>query len=124
MQWDNRAWAISDVPEGLEAEWTFVKPCSSSWPQFSPLSNAPTGIKECIQDEGIYAEFHNKHVYALDDEGGMWQWELLTHGFDVLIRMVVFTGAGSILGLLIASALLVVSRQRGVDHQSKQEIVQ
>ncbi len=113
LHWDGRSWEVAEAPAGLEQGWSVIHPCRQEMPQFSPLTRPPSGVVDCIQDEGIYAEFYNKHVYALDDQGNVWQWSLLTHALGQVIRLVVYPCIGGIAGLILALAVLVGMRLRG-----------
>ena len=99
-RWNHRKWSQDSVPPNLSENWLVLQKCSFSFPEFSPISNHPSGISECIRDEGVYAEFFNKHLYALDDQGKLWEWELLNHGFSVLIELFVFVVIGVVAGLV------------------------
>lgn len=113
LSWDGRSWDVAQVPEGLETGWAFYKPCRQEMPQFSPLSRPPTGWVDCIQDEGVYAEFYNKHVYVLDAQGNVWQWALLTHALAQVIKLVAYPCLGGMVGLALGVAALFVMRKRG-----------
>lgn len=110
MHWDHSSWEVTDAPESLEEGWTVIRPCRSAWPQFWPLSHPPSDIKDCIQDQGVYAEFYNKHVYVLDEQGNIWQWELLTHAYEEIIKLVLYPCIGGISGLLFAAITLLLLR--------------
>ena len=99
-QWNHRTWSQEPVPPDLSDNWLVHQQCSFSLPEFSPISNPPPGLSECIRDEGVYAEFSNKHLYVLDDDGQLWEWELLNHGFSVFIDLIVFVVLGAVAGLV------------------------
>lgn len=111
LKWNNQSWGISKVPEDIDVGWNITAPCIQEWPQFSPLAHAPIGIRDCIQDEGVYAEFNNKHVYVLDIGGRIWQWELLRHGLDDLLLMVSYPCVGTLVGFVFTSIVLIVLRK-------------
>jgi hypothetical protein len=119
MHWDGYSWEVTEVPEGFENGWTVIRPCRSEWPQFWPLSHPPSDIKDCIQDQGMYIEGYNKHVYVLDEQGNIWQWNLLTNGLVELISLGIYPCTGGVFGLLFAAMTLLVIRLRGMRPRLK-----
>ena len=122
LLWNGSAWEASDVPKDLRDGWYIFKPCIRTWPQFSPLSNPPKGIKECIQDQGTYAEFYNKHVYVLDEEGRIWQWSHLTHGLGLLLWIMIFPCIGFFVGIIFAFVISFILRRRNRRGSIQKEI--
>ena len=96
---------VGEIPSDINEHWNIIVPCDRKPPQFSFLTNAPQNIVDCIQDEGVYAEFYNKHVYALDEEGVIWEWHLLNHAFVVLVDFLISVFISGIVGLIIGIAL-------------------
>lgn len=98
--WDGREWSEGTVPDDINNGWQISVPCKHTWPEFSPFSKPPKSVISCVQDEGIYAEFFNKHVYALDGHYQIWQWELLRHGFSDLLNLMKYLLLGGVLGFV------------------------
>lgn len=107
LNWDGFDWEVADIPQDLEDDWTIISPCDSSWPQFWPFSNPPREVNACIQDEGAYAEFFNKHVYVLDDQGRIWVWALGTQGMTQFVTLLLYPCLGSLVGVF-ASVFIVI----------------
>jgi hypothetical protein len=121
LAWGSDHWEeVEGIPSDISDHWNIIAPCERKPPQFSFLTNAPQNVIDCIQDEGVYAEFYNKHVYALDEEGVIWEWHLLNHGFSVLANLLVSIFIFGIAGLLI-SIILIRIWKRYLDDKSYTE---
>lgn len=101
FKWNGKTWTQGAAPDDLGRGWAIIKPCRRAWPEFSPLSNSPGPIIDCIQDEGVYAEFFNKHVYVLSADGNIFEWELLTHGLAQLLTLLIWPGIGCFAGIVL-----------------------
>jgi hypothetical protein len=113
--WNHRVWSQDPVPADLSDNWLVLQPCSFSVPEFSPISSPPPGISECIRDEGIYAEFSNKHLYVLDNQGQLWEWELLNHGLALFIHLFLFVLVGAFIGLIMFLIYRWIHKSRAID---------
>jgi hypothetical protein len=116
-RWGAGEWIESEIPDDIydgvdEGRWIIQKPCDIDWPVFSPFANPPSRVMECVQDVSGPHSFHNKHVFALDQEGNVWLWHYLISGLGLLGEFIGRTFVGAVVGLGLGAAILTIRHFR------------
>ena len=108
-RWNGKEWDISEIPADIYEGWAVQKPCQENWPAFFPFSGRPTKMHQCIQDAGMGSGgFYNRHVFAFDTNGQLWEWEHITHGLSSLGAFLGYTFNGGLVGLSLAILMLTI----------------
>ena len=81
---------------------TFTKPCDFSKPEFAFSARPTAGIVDCLQRQDLFPDRYERTTYVLDSAGSVWIWDHSVSAYITLLRMLLWPGAGFIIGILIA----------------------
>ncbi len=96
-----------------------TSPCDFSRPEFSPVTNPPKEIVDCVQRLDVYADGDVRVTYVIDGDGRVWKW-VLSHSLgSVAVALI----SSVCYGVLIASLveLLAEGLKMYVDRRRNRE---
>jgi hypothetical protein len=116
---DGGRWFASSVPPDINDGWTIIHPCTQSGPEWWFISTPPTDRLDCIEDNGIHAEFGSRNVYVVDQSWRIWAWQNQRAGWDNIGSCLTGQLCGIFAALLAAMAASpLVSKTRFFDDRS------
>lgn len=119
--WNDPAWVEAAAPREIPETVEVQRPCDRSAPEFSPWSNPPGEITDCLQVTVNYVDGYLGYTFILDEDGYVWQTRLARNAYRSIIGQLCFPGSGLVLGALawIPALLVLKKRQAGAQNRTR-----
>jgi hypothetical protein len=86
------------------------QPCQIRSSDYPIFARPPQHVQSCYEE--LYAfEVFVHHIYAVDDQGAIWESEFVDSGLGLIIDAVRFPVVFGFLGLVVGGVLLLVGRR-------------
>jgi hypothetical protein len=110
--WHNTGWvedAVQPIPSG---PFEITRPCDSSAPEFSKLSDPPENLVDCIQMNEMYADGYIRSTFLLDANGSIWRSTTSRNANDTVFMMIFIPGFGLFVGASIGVVVAFLLKHR------------